>query len=262
MFSTMKKFVGFSLTLLLLSVAGVVNSYGQAVSPGVDLIEAMGGTPPAPGDISLLETDCDTDPGLIITDDGTIENGYSGNPALVSSVVIVEKFAITDLRQLMQVCMAFVGIGGSNLDIEVVVFDDDGPGGTPGTELAAMPASLTGIPGNLSPVVWHPTDLSALNLLLENESVYIGARWSPGTFPNRYLATDQSAATPMQEGYVMFVTTESNWQAIQSVFPSYKSMFIRPQMLEAPIVAIPFATWSILIGMALMLGFVLLRFFR
>src|SRR5215467_8515914 len=36
--------------------------------------------------------DCDTAPGIIIHDDGGIDDGYSGNPAVVTEVRFVDKF--------------------------------------------------------------------------------------------------------------------------------------------------------------------------
>src|SRR5262249_2453536 len=43
--------------------------------------------PRVPGGIS-----CDNAPGIVIHDDNTIENGYSGNPAVVTEVRFADKF--------------------------------------------------------------------------------------------------------------------------------------------------------------------------
>lgn len=258
----MKKYFCFALTLFFLAGTGVVRSHAQTVSPAMDLIEAMGGNPPKPGLASPFKSDCDTAPGLIITDDGTIENGYSGNPSTIIEVTFLEKFTIPEPGQLTQVCLALISLSNPDLNMEVVVFDDDGPGGLPGTELAVMPASLSGLPGGTSPVVWQTIDLTSLNLILNAEPVYIGARWSPTGYPSRFIANDESAGTPMVEGYVKFEDGGgADWQSIQSVFPGYKSMFIRPQILDAPL-SVPLTGRAVFAGLALILGFVLMRFFR
>ena len=80
--------------------------------------------------------DCNSAPGIVIHDDGGIENGYSGNPALVTEVRFVDKFTPSSYPgSYSSVCLDFVILSGgpATYPIDVVVFDDDGPGGAPGT---------------------------------------------------------------------------------------------------------------------------------
>ena len=78
--------------------------------------------------------------------------------------------------------------------VEVVVFDDDGPGGSPGTELGAMPVTVDNIPIFPDPTpVWNSFDISSLNIVVNDGSVYIGARWTPPSFFDRaFLSSDEN----------------------------------------------------------------------
>src|SRR6266850_7464225 len=85
--------------------------------------------------------DCDSAPGIVIHDDGGIENGYSGNPGLVTEVRFVDKFTPSSYpASYSSVCLDFVILPGGppTYPIDVVVFDDDGPGGAPGTLLGEL----------------------------------------------------------------------------------------------------------------------------
>jgi len=83
-------------------------------------------------------------------DVGSAENGYSGNPAVVSSFQRVQQFAPGSYPfDYINVCIALATLSGNNLAFNVQVWDDDGTGGGPGTMLGSFPASVTGIPGGL-----------------------------------------------------------------------------------------------------------------
>ena len=77
--------------------------------------------------------DCNNAPGIVIHDDGTIENGYSGNPAGgVTEVRFVDKFTPTSYpRTYSSVCLDFVTLAGGppTYNVDIVVYDDDGAGG-------------------------------------------------------------------------------------------------------------------------------------
>src|SRR6266545_7117685 len=91
--------------------------------------------------------DCDNAPGIVIHDDGTVENGYGGGPGITT--IYADKFTPASYPSIyMSVCLAFNTLcgGPTSYPIEGVVFDDDGPGGSPGSELGAMPVTITNIP--------------------------------------------------------------------------------------------------------------------
>src|SRR5262249_37443512 len=138
--------------------------------------------------------DCDTAPGIVIHDDGTVENGYGGGPGL--TVIYADKFTpATYPTTYTSVCLAFNRLcaGPTSYPVEVVVFDDDGPGGSPGTELGAMPVTITNIPifPDSTPV-WNSFDISSLNIMVNDGSVYIGARWSSDTLAQVYMSSDEN----------------------------------------------------------------------
>ena len=64
--------------------------------------------PPVQGAPGVVN--CDTEPGIVIHDDGTIENGYSGNPvAGITQVRFVDKFTPTAYpASFSSVCLALV----------------------------------------------------------------------------------------------------------------------------------------------------------
>ena len=139
--------------------------------------------------------DCDNAPGIVIHDDGTVETGYQSAPGILG--IFVDKFTPASYPSTYtSVCLAFMRLCGATTSerVEVVVFDDDGPGGSPGTELGAMPVTIDNIPIFPDPTpVWNSFDISSLNIVVNDGSVYIGARWTPPSFFDRaYLASDEN----------------------------------------------------------------------
>ncbi|HSH26662.1 MAG TPA: carboxypeptidase-like regulatory domain-containing protein, partial [Wenzhouxiangella sp.] len=196
-----------------------------------------GPLPSIEGYVGITAIDCDTAPGLVIHDDGSIENGYSGNAASVNEVAIVEYFEpVAYPASLGEVCISFITTNANDVDLtfELVVFADDGTGGAPGTELGAVTATATGIPGGGLPatVPWFTADLSGLNLAIQSGGVYIGARYAP-VDPGIFIASDETASNPQQTGY--FQTDGGAWTELSdpAMFPDYRAMFIRPQMFAA-----------------------------
>src|SRR5262249_53874418 len=114
--------------------------------------QALASEPEEAGPAPLIQgvpsgIDCDNAPGIVIHDDGTVENGYSGCPGIMS--IWADKFTpATYPATYTSVCLSFnrLCVGPTSQQIEIVVFDDDGPGGSPGTELGAMPVTITNIP--------------------------------------------------------------------------------------------------------------------
>ena len=161
-----------------------------------------------------------------IYDDGTAENGYSGNPAIISSFEGVMQFTpLAYPGTYDTVCVGLVSLGGPNLDFEIEVRDDDGAGGIPGTLLGALPVSAAGIPGGL-PCAFFEYDITSLALNIPSGNVWIGVRWNPMLFPSRFICADESPATPLHPGFVNF-NNPSMWQATQTVFPGYRANQIR-----------------------------------
>jgi hypothetical protein len=171
--------------------------------------------------------DCDNAPGIVIHDDGTIENGYSGGPGIMS--IWADKFTpATYPATYTSVCLSFNKLcgGPTSQPIEIVVFDDDGPGGSPGTELGAALVTITNIPIFPDPTpAWNSFDISSLNILVNEGSVYIGARWTTPTLLQAYLSSDENGPG-FGNGY-WFDSISNVWAPIQNVFPRYRALFVR-----------------------------------
>ncbi len=187
----------------------------------------------APGGI-----DCDNAPGIVIHDDGTVENGYGSAPGLL--IAWADKFTPTTYpATYTSVCLAFnrLCLGPTSVPVEVVVFDDDGPGGSPGTELGALPVTITNIPIFPNPTPeCNSFDISSLNVVVNDGNVYIGARWTPGSQFQFYMGADENGPG-FGAGY-WFDALGNVWAPIQNVFPSYRAMFVRAVEQSAGVAAV------------------------
>jgi Na+-transporting methylmalonyl-CoA/oxaloacetate decarboxylase gamma subunit len=171
---------------------------------------------------------CNTEPGIVIHDDGTIENGYSGNPvAGINQVRFVDRFTPTAYpASFSSVCIAHLTQSGGppSWPVNLVIYDDDGPGGGPGRELGhmAVTAQNTFFP-NPTPG-WNSYDISWMNLFVDSGSVYIGVRWMT-TSPNVFMAGDESADRPAGfAGGHWWNNVANAWAPIESAFPNYRSL--------------------------------------
>ncbi|HLR86291.1 MAG TPA: carboxypeptidase regulatory-like domain-containing protein [Wenzhouxiangella sp.] len=212
---------------------------GSAASAGpnagaVSLADVLGGALPGltVGQPLVDVADCSDDPDLIIHDDGTVENGYAWGAAN-SWGTFVDRFTPENYPiRIDMVCVAFLRAAGgpSSIDFEVVFYADDGPGGEPGTEIAAVLATADGIPDGIdSDPSWTAVDVSEADVSIAAGSVYIGARWAPSS-PNVYIASDESTERPA--GYAGGYSASDqgsggDWESILSGFDEYRALFVR-----------------------------------
>jgi hypothetical protein len=125
-------------------------------------------------------------------------------------------------------CVGWISQGPESVNFEIVAFDDDGPGGAPGTELGAVAASATGLPSGL-PATLFDYDLTASGITLPaSGNFYLGARWVPSS-PNVFIAADETGATNVGAGHAFFDTGDpgDDWQALNSTFPNYSALIVR-----------------------------------
>jgi subtilisin family serine protease len=199
------------------NAADLVSQLGAALPFNSGPATAVGGV-----------VDCDGEPGIIIHDDGSVENGYSGNPAVVSEVIFVDRFTPDSYpANFWAVCVAFISQGPTSLNFNIVLYADDGPGGAPGTQLGSMAATATGMPGGVGAPVWHSYDISSLGISVTSGDVYIGVSWAPSS-PNVFVSSDQSTTNPpgFAGGY-WWNDNAGVWATIQSAFPDYRSLMVR-----------------------------------
>lgn len=243
------------LLLVVFSCAGFAQSaadFGSQPSPG-----------PAVQPLEGIVSVCD-DPAIIRSDDGTAENGYSGNTGTVSEVTLVDRFDRSDFpaNLIDTICIGWVSLAPDGVDFDLVVFDDDGVDGAPGTLLASAPASISGLPIGL-PATIAPYDfIGQGSVLPASGSFYIGVRYTP-VVGGLFVAADESGAVGAAGGYVFFDTAAPDdvWQAIQTAFPAYSALFVRALPGEPPVVLpesqpVPtMGNWSLML-MALALALV------
>lgn len=168
-------------------------------------------------------------PGIIVHDDGVPENGYSGNPATVSSFVGVDKFTPSGYPgTFTSVCTSFVtNAGATSVDYEVVFYDDTGAGGGPGAELGAV-ATTGVVSADIGTPVFNSVDVSGLGLNIASGSVYIGVRFNPQTESGVYIGSDESGTNPPAGGFVSFDTgTGPAFSPTGDSFPGYTSLMVR-----------------------------------
>jgi hypothetical protein len=172
--------------------------------------------------------DCDNAPGIVIHDDGTVETGYQSGPGILG--IFADKFTPTSYPSIYtSVCLAFNRLCGDGTSerVEVVVFDDDGPGGSPGTELGAIPVTVDNIPIFPDPTpAWNSFDISSLNIVVNDGSVYIGARWTPPSLFDRVFLSSDENGPGDGDGYY-FDNFDNFWTPIRNFFPFYRAMFVR-----------------------------------
>jgi hypothetical protein len=189
--------------------------------PALELGPTPGGqTSPSLRGLQQAGDDC---AGGEIYDDGEANNGYGGNPAIVSSVVFVQLFNPSAEQKIyVKACFNFASLAGDNLDFEIVAFANEG--GQPGAELSATPVSISGIPGGL-PGQWYAFEVTGIPGFSPTEPVFIGARWNPMLFPRRFVAADESPTTPLHPSFVDF--NLGGWQPVQTAFSNYRALLIR-----------------------------------
>lgn len=180
--------------------------------------------------VTIEGTTCSIPP-YVGSDDGTAENGYSGNAATVTEFTVVDRFSTADFPGLAidSVCIGFVSLGTPAVDYEIVVFDDDGAGGAPGTLLGAVAASATGIPTGLPETLFQVDFTGAGVTLPTTGDFYLGVRYAPFATGNVFVASDETGATNAGAGFLFFNTGDPGdaWEPINGAFPGYSGMFIR-----------------------------------
>ena len=195
-------------------------------------------------------------PGIVIHDDGQAENGYGWNAAAGADARLADKFTPSSYpATISNVCMSFItNAGVSTLNFKVAVYDDDGAGGAPGTLLGsksfvATPAAIAGLP--FTPT-FQSFDISDLALSIPSGNVYISANWDANVGVGVFLASDETPATPLADGYGYDSTAV--WTPLLTDRPNYRALMIRAVMPlagpGAPSVSKAFAPSQVLEGVS------------
>ena len=151
----------------------------------------------------------------VVYDTGTFTLGYSigsGNP---DDATMVMKFDLpAGTTRLDQVCGCFLrsqAAGPSSMSFEALVYDDNGPGGQPGTLLGSVNAIASAIP--MSPQ-FYSIDFTGSGIVLPDTSVYVGFRWPGG---NIGLCGDTTSTTPLHTSFGS-ANSGASWINTQTMF--------------------------------------------
>jgi hypothetical protein len=165
--------------------------------------------------------------GGVVYDDGEFDVGYSignGDPGDATMVMRFDLPAGT--TKLDQVCTCFNGrpAGHSSMGYEIVVYDDDGLHGEPGTFLGSVAATATSIPENGAK--FFNVDMTASSITLPDTRVYIGARWPGGD--DIFMCGDTSVGTPERMNFESgYGGGGGTWMELLGVFGKPRAMGIR-----------------------------------
>jgi hypothetical protein len=137
------------------------------------------------------------------------------------------------------VAMRFDGLSGDDLTInsvemcwrstssddhisyEVVIWDNDGSGGSPGTELAAFLGEADGVDNS------SQFFTTSINFPIDDPSVYVGVRWNPVVEDSiAYCLDFDGFDGEVQPGYRM-LTEEADWVPLTAIQPSYHALMLR-----------------------------------
>ena len=163
----------------------------------------------------------------LIYDDGTVENGYAWLSTVTDGMIVSRFDPPYYPYSFGQVCINWTQLASDpTLNFNIVVFDDDGAGGAPGTLLASIPSSANGVP-NWPLFSFYDYDVAGLIPSVTSGSVYIGAQWNPSIEGVFYICADESPDTPYHLGYG-YNDIDGVWETCDNIWGSaYEAMFIR-----------------------------------
>lgn len=163
--------------------------------------------------------------GGVAVDDGSIEQGYRIG---ASDVRLVQRLTpLAYPSTLSRVCACWLtGTDPSAMTFSFLIYDDDGPGGGPGTILGSIPSSVNiGSPFSSGFV---GQDCTALGIELTSGGAYVGVQWNGVANEDLFVCADESAATPAAQ---VFRSTSggTTWQTLASSFPNNRALLFRAE---------------------------------
>ncbi|HYU30815.1 MAG TPA: hypothetical protein VEW48_01510 [Thermoanaerobaculia bacterium] len=207
------------LALSLLSAATAAAAFGQTSHnpPAIQSLRAPG---------VIFEPSGAACTGGVQVDDGTFESGYyvSG-----SSSQIVQRLTPQELPALLtRACICWIAgdASATSLSYNLVVYDDNGPGGQPGTLLGSRAVSATGISSTAPTFFGY--DCSVLDVGVTSGSIYVGASWNQIANPSMFLCADESTTTPAA-GIYGSDDGGSHWTRFQEVEDRARAVGVRAE---------------------------------
>lgn len=175
-------------------------------------------------------------------DDGVFNDGYSlgnGDPGDATAVMKFDLPAGTTGLEQVCACFSRSSSGPPSMSYEVVVYNDNGAGGMPGTLLGTVNATASSIPAFPS-TQFYGVDLTGAGITLPDSGVYIGVRWPGGQI---FLCGDRSTTTPQRSSYGSGNSGVS-WSSFTTLFPTVppRALGIRTDPLVSAATCTPTAT--------------------
>jgi len=159
--------------------------------------DAESGIIPFPKELRTASAQCSQG---VVYDVGSFTGAYSigaGNP---DDATMVMKFTLpAGTTRLDQVCGCFARKFTSDpasMSFKAVVYDDNGPGGSPGTLVGVVSATASALP--VASGQFYSVNFTGSGIVLPDNIVYVGFRWPGG---NIGLCGDDRASTPLHDTY-------------------------------------------------------------
>ncbi len=176
--------------------------------------------------------------GGVVYDDGGFNTGYTVGPGEAAIVMKLNLPAGTTTLDQACICFFRNASGSSSMNFDLVVYDDNGPGGEPGTPIASIPLSTSSL--STAPQFFS-VDLTGAGIALPDTSVFVGARF-PG-LANIFLCGDTSGTTTQRTNFGSGYGG-GYWETMTSQFPGNppRAMGIRADPAAATAACVPSAT--------------------
>lgn len=177
--------------------------------------------------------------GAEIHDDGTLENGHTG---YYDSTKLVIKMQPNEYPWLYtKVCIAWSKLYNypdyPSFNYDIIVYDDNGPAGSPGDLVAIYPGQQVIKIPNFPVYKWNASEVN-IPALYEG-SYYIGLRMDCNPYPGVFVMFDASPETPLW--YCYHFDPIKTWERNDSEWINFRSSAIRTE--GSPLVGvIPIST--------------------
>jgi hypothetical protein len=209
-----------SLALSILSALAAVTVAAAQTSPSPPVVQSL----PSPGSIfAPAGPSCS---GGVQVDDGSYETGYfvSGSGSQIVQRLTPPEYP----ARLTRACLCWIAgtSATTTLSYNLVVYDDNGTGGKPGTLLGTRAVSANGI-SNAVPTFFG-YDCSLLDIGVTSGSVYVGAAWNQIANPDVYLCADESTGTPVVPIYGSD-DAGAHWARFQDVEDRARAVGVRAE---------------------------------
>lgn len=198
-----------------MAAAQEIETERASVVTSSEVIETSRAVLPEGAETAKISSNCS---GGVVYDDGVFNDAYSIGDGDPGDATMVMKFDLpAGTTKLDQVCNCFTrnASAPSSMSYEVVVYDDNGPSGQPGTFLGSVNASASSIP-IFGATQFYNVNMTSSPITLPDTHVYIGARWLGDSV---FMCGDRSAGTTQRSSYGSG-NLGGSWTNMTALFPT------------------------------------------